>query len=39
MMPNILKKLPKPKTVWEVFLSHGFADAEVGRGRGGETLS
>ena len=23
-----------PKTVWEIILTHGLADAEVGRGRG-----
>ena len=37
MMPKMVKKFLNPKTVWEVFLSHGLADAEVGRGRGGET--
>ena len=37
MMPNMFKKVPK--TVWEIFLSHGLADAEVGRGRDGETPS
>ena len=37
MMPNLLKNFLNPETVWEVFLSHDLADAEVGRGRGGET--
>ena len=38
MMPKMLKKnFLNPKTVWEVFLSHDLAEAEVCRGRCGET--
>ena len=36
MMPKMLKIFLSHKTVWEVFLSHDLAEAEVGRGRGSE---
>ena len=31
------KKLLNTKTVWEILLTHGLAEAEAGRGRGGRT--
>ena len=33
------KNLPNTKTVWEILLTHGLAEADAGRGRGGGTPS